>query len=186
MGNENEEELFHQVIGVHRFLVEKGYEKVANKLLKELNEKNEKIPDELDGEWKWISHVEYVTDSSSSEEDESSSEESESESEDDESASDDYKSPVQAKARKIGIEDDLATKNEQRRSIKFSDDVDERIVSPKKTWKASEKRACFYDKNDMQRFNRENRLNKSEEAQMKLEELIAATGATMGVAMPPI
>jgi len=67
------------------------------------------------------------------------------------------------------------------RRVSFDDNVEISILSPKAP---EEKRACFYNRQDLQRFDMENKQRKAEEAQESLMALIAETGSTLGVSLP--
>lgn len=109
----------------------------------------------------------------SSEEEDDDSDEYETDSEEEEDSSDEESTEHDESTTENGETDENPS-----RKVKFSDVVDERVMSPRKP---GEREACFYNKADMKRFERENRIRKAEEAQLQLEKLIAATGETMGL-----
>jgi hypothetical protein len=198
------QELLHKTVAICEFLENNGFKKYGKVLRKELKEETGKLPKELNGEWKW---VEYDTESSSEEEEESECEskkggeeeevkptqttkntptksqndelvEIESDDDDSEEKNDDS----DEESAECDEENKEKDKKVKKRLVSFKDDKNEvRVMSPRRP---SEKKDMFYNKDDMKRFDRENRVRKAEEAQANLEALMKQAGATMGFSMP--
>ena len=171
--------LLHQAAAVLGFLKKNDFAKAAKKLEEKLIKDYGHIPKDLDGEWNW---VEYET--------ESSEEESSSSEEDDESFAgnevDEQLSnsppPPRSLRRAVSLDESSTLLNATQsrspkkeiarsRSISFSDDVETITITPRKGRKND---ALYWSKMDLQRMKMESQME-------KMNELITATGATMGL-----
>jgi hypothetical protein len=160
------------------------------------------LPKQPNGHFQWVSNDNDETDESKSDssyesdsessgseaswssEDESEEEETESEeyeTDDDCSSSDESEdagkasSPIKTKIKTKKVKKmNVKTNRAFGRSVSFSEDIEERILSPRKP---NLKKKLYYDKNELRRF-------KMEHAEEKLKESMAQASATLGVNLP--
>ena len=198
-GEKSKELLTRKTAAILSFLRENELGKAASKLQKYLEKDGFKFPDEseaIEGRWKWIEveeessseEEESESDDESETEEESSEEEDESEEESEEDddhvvkKKDSTSKKVRKDAERREVDEDMPNheiaetkKKSVGRSVSFSDEIQERILSPHRDLK----KQLFFSKTELRQF-------KMEAQEERLREQMAQASAAFGITLPVI
>jgi len=196
--------LTQQTAAILTFLKENEMTKAADKLRKQLEKDGFKYAKnaELDGHWKWVEEEEEESSSEEEDSDSSSDEESETEeesSEEEEESEEEESEEEESVSKKSSGKNISRTKSDDTplkppsdtaadeapsvgakkkgfgRSVSFSDEVQERILSPCKDKELRKK--LFFSKAELRQI-------KMEAQEEKLNEQMAAASAAFGITLP--